>query len=67
MEQGSVKGLAYITLKSGQTLSCIVREESSKNITVQVMQVISETLFNYSSAIPKTLNKNKISKIVWNY
>jgi hypothetical protein len=63
MEQGSVKGIAHITLKSGQILSCIIRGETDKDITIQVLRVISDTLFNYSSGIPKTLNKNKISKI----
>jgi hypothetical protein len=63
----TIIGIAHITLKSGEVLSCLVRNETPNAMDIQVLRVLSNSLFNYSSGLIKTVNKRKIKQIEWKY
>ena len=67
MGANKVIGIAHITLKSGDILSCLVRNETPNAMDIQVLRVLSNSLFNYTSGLIKTVNKRKIKQIEWKY
>lgn len=57
--------IAHITFKSGDILSCLVRNETARTLDIQVLKVLSDSLFDYSSGLIKTVNKKQIKQVEW--
>ena len=56
--------IAHLTLKPGEVYSCLVRSETPKHYEVSILRVYN-SMFDYSSGVPKIISKHKIIKTEW--
>lgn len=57
--------IAHITFTSGEKMSCLLRNETKKTWDIQILHVLGECMFDYTSGLIKTVNKTKIKQIEW--
>lgn len=59
--------IAHITFTSGEKMSCLLRNETKKTWDIQIVRVLGDSLFDYTSGLIKTVKKTKIKQIEWKH